>query len=359
MSFSSTFTSNSNITTITINIQCDINTQMEWKINSDGTNGSVKVTDLDNLPEPVVPIKTAEPVVPIKTAEPVVPIKTAEPVKTPEPATTPATYPEDEKVKHVTVIKAMLNRQDEIKGKENKAENAIKILDYVSGEALDFTKAYERFKNTVINKCYEFKQENADMPEVVKKADETLIKLGASTTIPADWKKPEKCRVCGDIHPTPVVSKIVNEVINAWADSQPPIVAPKPVTTATKPAMENTYALDLALFTALAKKYNFKNAMEHPKLYLSYFDNDVRWNSNTVEGNTKAEKMTSYFTHCTDDGQRIALMKTIFEKHTLIFNDAAMTLYSDWQKTYKPTGKTNRYIKMNEFATIHKVLFTA
>jgi hypothetical protein len=69
--------------------------------------------------------------------------------------------------------------------------------------------------------------------------------------------------------------------------------------------------------------------------------------------------MTSYFTYCTDDGQRITLMKKIFENHNLIFSDAAMTLYNEWQKTYKPTGKTNRYIKMNEFATTHKALFTA
>jgi hypothetical protein len=36
-----------------------------------------------------------------------------------------------------------------------------------------------------------------------------------------------------------------------------------------------------------------------------------------------------------------------------------MTLYNEWKNTYKPTGKTNRYIKMDEFATTHKALFTA
>jgi hypothetical protein len=288
------------------------------------------------------------------------PVKTAEPVAAPkpaEPAKTPATYPEDEKVKHVTAIKAMLATQEELKGKENKAANAIKILDYVSGEALDFTKSHERFKNTVINKCYEFKQDNADMPEVAKKADETLVKLGASTTIPADWKKPEMCRVCGGNHATPVLSKELNEVITAWEKSQSPVVAPKPVEP-VKPK-EDTSALDLALFTALAKKYNFKPGMENPKQYLSYFENAVRWNSWVVKGSTKAEKMTSYFTHCSDDGHRVKLMKKIFEKHSMIFSDAAMTFYNEWQKTYKPTGKTNRYIKMNEFATTHKALFTA
>jgi hypothetical protein len=281
------------------------------------------------------------------------PDTTPEPIVPPKPAATPSTYPENEKIKHVTAIKTMLADCDAAKGKENKAVIAIKLLDYVSGEALDFTKSFERFKNTVISKCYEFKQVNADMPKVVKKADETLIKLGASTTIPANFK-PHSCDICGGDHHTPDV--LVS--IRTTATTKPV----EPVNTVVQPVAapkEDTSALDLALFTALAKKYNFKNAIENPKLYLSYFENAVRWNVHFVNGSTKAEKMANYFIYCTDYGRHIILMKTIFTKHNLIFSDAAMTLYYEWVKTYKPTGKTNRYIKMNEFATTHKALFTA
>jgi len=303
MSFSSTVTRTNDTTTITVNIQCDLNTQMEWKMNSDGTNGSVKVTDLDNVPEPIKAIELVKSI----TAS--------------ERAATTATFPEADKANHVNAIKAMLNEVEQNKGKENKAVIAIKLLDYVSGEALEFTNSHERFKNAVISKCYEFKQVNADMTDVVKKADETLIKLGASTTIPTATTKS-----AGPVKPT---------------------TAPK----------EDTYTLDLALFTALAKKYNYAPAINSPNTYLSYFESAVRWNRQGVEGSTKAEKMTNYFTWFSDDGQRVKLMKTIFEKHNLIFSDAAMTLYNEWQNTHKPTG--NRYIKMNDFATTHKTLFTA
>lgn len=349
MSFSSTFTRTNDTTTISINIQASPNTVTTWKMNSDGLGGTVTVLPIepDELDEPVEPVK------PIESVKPVEPIK---------PVAAPAAYPEADKIKHVNAIKDMLTECEEAKGKDNKEKIAIKLLDYVSSEALDFTKSHERFKDTVINKCYEFKQSEPDRKELIAKSDDVLTKLGASTTIPDGWKKTDMCRVCGGNHATPAISKELNEVITTWEKSQSPVVAPKPV--APKPVepvkpKEDTSALDLALFTALAKKYNFKQAMENPKLYLSYFESAVRWNSWMVKGSTKAEKMTNYFIHCTDDGQRVELMKTIFTKHNLIFSDAAMTLYYEWQNIYKPTGKTNRYIKMNEFATTHKALFTA
>jgi hypothetical protein len=353
MSFSSTFTRTNDTTTISINIMASPNTVTVWEMTSDGFGGSVTV----------MPVKTdastenVEPVKPVKAAESVKPVKPVEPVKVTEPV---KAVTEADKIKHVTAIKDMLNECEEAKGKDNKEKIAIKLLDYVSGEALDFTKSHERFKDTVINKCYEFKQSEPDRAILVAKSDNVLTKLGASTTIPDGWKKTEKCRVCCGNHATPALSKELNEVITTWEKSQSPVVAPKPVEPKpTEAKKEDTSALDLTLFTALAKKYNFKRAIVNPKAYLSYFESAVRWNSSTVKGSTKAEKMTNYFIHCTDDGQRIELMKTIFKKHNLIFSDAAMTLYNEWQKTYKPTGKTNRYIKMNEFATAHKALFTA
>jgi hypothetical protein len=352
MSLTRSLTFNNITAAITVGTKLTSDNHLDWEITLSDENNTVSTNGL-------VVIEVAEPK-PVTVAA----VAIAEPKPV---AVTSSTYPQDEKVKHVTVIKAMLNRQETLKGRENKAVNAIKILDYVSGEALDFTKVHDKFKNTVINKCYEFKQNNADMPEVVKKADETLIKLGASTTIPSDFK-PYNCKECGGDHHTPDVltsvfiktvtpaDKKTNEIIDAWLASQPPIVAPIAAPTPVAPK-EDTSAIELALFAALAKKYNFKHAIENPKQYLGYFESAVNRNSKYVQGSTKAEKMTNYFTLCTDDGQRSTLMKKIFEKHSMIFSDAAMTLYNEWCNTYKPTG--NRYQKMDEFATVHKALFTA
>jgi hypothetical protein len=232
---------------------------------------------------------------------------TANPVEPVKPDNNSSSYSGTD---HVSTIKAMLNECDKANGNENKAKVAIRLLTYITNEGLDFTNSHQRFKDTVIRKCYEFKQVNADMPDVVQKANQTLTVLGASD---------------------------------------------KTVTT----KKEDTPTIDLALFIAIAKKYNNKNVMANPKQYLDYFESAVRYNAHFARGSTKAEKMANYLINQSDDGQRIALMKMIFEKHNLIFNDVAMHLYSDWVNKYKPTGKTNRYIKMNEFALAHKSLFTA
>jgi hypothetical protein len=294
--------------------------QLDWTIsltsgsNKVGTDGKVKI-DLSTKPAAASSSASST------TAPPVV-----------NQAAT-STYSDEDRAKHVNAIKAMLNECEEAKGKDNKAKVAIKILDYIAGEAIDFTNYHIRFKNTVINKCYEFKQTNADMPDVVAKADKTLIALGASTTIPADFK-PNTCGICGGNHQTPV----------------------KPVEPA-KPTEIKDNTADLALFTSLAKKYNHKYAMENPKAYLSYFESAVRWRS--VTGKTRAEQMNNYFYNYSDIGQRDDLMKKIFTKHNLVFSDAVMPFYYDWVTTYKPEGHTNRYKKMTEFATKHKTLFTA
>jgi hypothetical protein len=354
MSFISTFKRENNTTSISVNIELNPNTRAIWKMNTDGFGGYVTIKSI----EPIAASKAVtvpKKVEPVSTPKPDAATAPVKPVNMPK-LLKPTTYPEADRTKHINAIKTMLAECDKTKGKENKAVIAIKILDYVSGEALDFTKSTDKFKEAVINKCYEIKQNNADMPEVVKKVDETLVKLGASTTIPDGWKKTDVCRACGDNHPTPVLSKGLNEVINACVDSQPPIVAtPIPV----EPKKEDTSALDLALFTALAKKYSFEPAIKNPKTYLIHFESYARWNHHSVKGSTKAEKMTSYFINCSDDGKRVDLMKTIFEKHSMIFCDAAMTLYYEWANSYNHTGKANRYNKMNEFATIHKTLFSA
>lgn len=315
MSFTRSIIFNDITATISFPTTLNSNNQLDWTIAL--TSGTNKVCTIGTVN---IDVATPEPNI-------------AEPIAPPNSATIPSTYLEDEKMKHVTAIKAMLIDCDVTKGTENKAAIAIKLLDYVSGEALEFTNSHERFKNAVISKCYEFKQVNADMTDVVKKADETLTVLGASTTIPADFK--------------------ASDMSIAAVPATVPAAAPKPAEKEDAPTM------DLALFTVIAKKYNNKNVMANLKQYLRYFENAVRCNAHFTKGSTKAEKMTNYLNNLSDDGQRITLMKEIFKKHNLVFNDVAMDLYSDWVNTCKPTGKTNRYTKMKEFATIHKSLFTA
>jgi hypothetical protein len=121
--------------------------------------------------------------------------------------------------------------------------------------------------------------------------------------------------------------------------------------------MPFTRSLTLVLFNALAKKYNHERAIKSPEEYLTYFSFSEK--HGYVSGATIADKMTDYFMKFSEDGKRISLMKTIFNKHDLVFSDSAMSLYYQWVKTCPPVGKTNRYIKMNDFTIIHKSLFSA
>ena len=316
MPLTRSITFNDIIVTLTMDTKLNSNNQLYWKVTI--VSGSNKITTDGKaaINGPVTPAVT-----PVVT--PVV-----NPVVTPMSSSVSTVT---DKTKHIEAIKEMLNECENTKGKENKAKIAIRILNYVINEGIDFTKSHQRFKESVINKCYEFKQITSDMPDVINKSNEVLIKFGASTTIPADFKG-----CCG--------SNTTTSVPTVKTDSS----------TVKKDDTSNS---ELALFTALANKYNHKNAIANPKSYLSYFENAARWGS--VTGTTKADKMANYFSKYSDDGQRAALMKTIFAKHNLTFSDAAMTLYNEWVKTYTPTDRTNRYKKMIEFATVHKSLFTA
>ncbi len=255
----------------------------------------------------------------------------------PEPTPVPIT---DDRAKCITTIKNLLADIDATNGKDNKAPIVIKLLDYICGPALDFTKINDKFNDTVIKKCYQFKVMNADMPKLVEKANETLTKLGASTTISTDFTV-DCCKLCEIKYNTSV----------APVASVAPAAAAKPV------EKKEAYNPDMALFIALANKYNAKAAINNPKIYFSYYENLAKWT--TIKGSTKAEKMIDYFSKWTDNAKRENLMRSLFTKNNLVFSDAVMTLYYEWVKTYVPTGKTNRYIKMCVFIDENKSLFTA
>ena len=284
--------------------------------------------------------------------EPVKPVKPVEPV-----------MDEITKTKHIILndfIKMCLATVEAAKGRDARATAAKMLYEYILICGMDFLKAYEKFKQTVIDKAYELKKEAPDQIDMIASIDKVLSGLGLPrekpvpvVEKPAEVKpvveKPAErvCADCGGNHETPLL-KLVNPVVTPAKKLEEP----------SKEAPKSNDEQELALFTALAKKYDFKNAIARPKEYFGYFNSAARWNSYMVRGATKAEQMANYFSWCTDDGQREALMKKIFAKHGLTFSHTVMPFYESWVETYKPTGKTNRYIKMNEFATTHKSLFT-
>jgi len=273
------------------------------------------------------------------------------PAAVPAPAPTPAAKRRvavKEKNTHIAVIKALLDMCESLNGKESKAVAAIKVLDYVSGEALEFTKTFEKFKSCVIKKCYEFKRVNSDMPAVVEKADAVLIKLG---------KCP--CTRCSSLaEATNTVIQPVTESVKPVTESVKPVTeSVKPVTESVKPvpttATGEPYNPDMSLFLTIANEHD----ISEPSRYWTYYENAVKWGN--ARGATKAEKMNNYFNQFSKLGARTELMKSLFEKNKLVFNDSVMSQYREWMKTYKPSGKTNRFKNMCEFINVHKSLFTA
>ena len=94
-----------------------------------------------------------------------------------------AVFPVEENRKHLAAFKVLLDVSGALNGKKGTAIAAVKLLEYASSDALEFTKAYSNFKDIVIYKCYEFKRVNSDMPKLVEKVNTVLTKLGVSIPI--------------------------------------------------------------------------------------------------------------------------------------------------------------------------------
>ena len=326
MSLTRSITFNNVTASITLPTELNNDSQLDWTITMTSGNNVVSTSGTVDI---VVP--ESEP-----TPEPV-------PIPVPVPVPTPASFSESDKIKHIAVIKALLDMSETLKGKESKAVAAIKILDYVSGEALEFTKTLERFKDTVIKKCYEFKRVNSDMPNVVEKADAVLTKLG---------KCP--CSRCS------YLAEPMNTVVQPVTESAKPVAA-KPVAEPVKPVPTTVaglaYNSDLSLFITLAHEHQLGHFIKEPSRYWSYYENAVKLGN--VLGATKAEQMNNYLGQFSELGARTQLMKSLFEKNKLVFNASVMPQYREWIKTYIPPGRTNRYKNMCAFIDANKSLFTA
>jgi len=334
MSLTRSITFNNVTASITLPTELNNDSQLDWIITMTSGNNIVSTSGTIDIAVP-----ESEP-----TPAPI-PI----PVPVPVPAPVPASLSESDRIKHIAVIKVLLDMSETLKGKESKAVAAIKILDYVSGEALEFTKSSERFKNTLINKCYEFKRVNSDMPDVVEKADVVLTKLD---------KCP--CSRCSNL------AEPMNTIVQPVTEPVKPVVA-KPVTEPVKPVTEpvkpvpttvvgSIYNSDVSLFITLAHEHELDHFTKEPSRYWSYYENAVKLGK--VSGATKAEQMNNYLGLFSELGARTQLMKSLFEKNKLVFNDSIMPQYKKWIKTYIPPGKTNRYKNMCAFIDANKSLFT-
>jgi hypothetical protein len=333
---------NFNDTTATISFpnKLDSSNQLNWTVSlSSGTN---KASTNGNV-----------------TIEPYTkPVSTSPVTSWPSSVTS---YPAEDKAKHVEFIKEALNTVDTASGRDAKAACAKMLYDYLLIWGMDFIKAHDNFKKTVIAKAYELKSQApektsmaASMNKVLTALDQPLEKpvtaLPGSVALPASPPGLTRqvacggsltycgCDECPDLtyKPTTEPSKTVSEM--------------KPTTK------EIPYNPDMSLFIALAKKHDAKWANENPTTYFSYYENGVKWGS--FKGSTKAERMNDYLSRWSNGAEREKLMKSLFTKNGLVFSDAVMTLYDEWQKTYKPTGSTNRYKKMCVFIDAHKSLFT-
>ena len=321
MSLTRSITFNNVTASITLPTELNNDSQLDWIITMTSGNNIVSTSGTIDIAVP-----ESEP-----TPAPI-------PVPVPIPASTPTSLSESDRIKHIAVIRVLLDMSETLKGKESKAVAAIKILDYVSGEALEFTNSSERFKNTLINKCYEFKRVNSDMPDVVEKADAVLTKLD---------KCP--CRRCSNL------AEPMNTIVQPVTEPVKPVTEPvKPVPTTVVGSIYNS---DVSLFITLAHEHELGHFIKEPSRYWSYYENAVKLGN--VPGATKAEQMNNYLGLFSELGARTELMKSLFEKNKLVFNDSIMPQYKKWIKTYIPPGKTNRYKNMCAFIDANKSLFTA
>lgn len=264
-----------------------------------------------------------------------------------------------EKDQHVSFIKEALNTIETTSGRDAKAMGAKLLYDYMFMCGLDFVNAYERYKQTTITKAYELKKEAPEKTAMITSIDKYLTAVGAPLELPAPTVLPPppgltRQVACGG----PLTYCGCSGCPDLTVKSQTKTTEPsKPANPVVTPAV-NTDA-EYNLFVVMAKEHECDYIAKNPKDYFGYYQGAVK--RGYITGPTVADKIEKYINNYYSTSpkfERIKLMKSLFEKNKLIYNDAAMTLYNDWQNTYKPTGPTNRYKKMCAFIDAHKSLFT-
>jgi hypothetical protein len=145
--------------------------------------------------------------------------------------------------------------------------------------------------------------------------------------------------------------------VNTVVQPPAPAVAPAPV--APKP---DTSEVDLVLFKAVATRLKCECVLRSPKEYLGYWQGAIKRGCYTQLPSKAASMeayMVSWYGYYNEELQRANLMKELFTKQKLIWSEDVMPMYYEWEKTYRPTGRTNRYKKMCAFLDKYKCAFTA
>ncbi len=241
---------------------------------------------------------------------------------------------------HTAFIKEGLKTVENARGRDAKATAAKMLYDYMLMCAMDFVHTYERYKNTVIAKAYELKKEAPDQTAMITSLDKLLIALGVPLE-PLTLKVTcnSNCPGC-TVKPTeakPTETKESSKIVNNSTEDN------------------NTEYL---LFVTIAKRLGCDYVIKNSKDYYGYYKGTVK--RGFIKSNNSAEMIEYYLKRWGGPNktyQRITLMKDLFAKNKLTFTDDVMSLYDDWQHTYQPTGKTNRFIKMCAFINNYKKLF--
>lgn len=276
---------------------------------------------------------------------------------------TAAVAQDDNKAKHVEFIKESLNTVDTATGRDAKAACSKMLFDYLLIWGMDFIKAHDNFKKTVIAKAYELKSQAPEKTTMITSMDNLLTALGqplekpivalpGSVVLPASPPGLTRQVACG------------GSLTYCGCDGCPDLtykpteVKPTEVKPLSTSSTDDT--AEYKLFVTAAQRMGCSYINKNPKEYFGYYQSTVK--RGYIKG-SPAQIIEQYLTRWGgggDDGhQRANLMKQLFEKNKLTFTPDTMTLYDEWQKTYKPTGSTNRYKKMCAFIDAHKSLFTS
>ncbi len=262
---------------------------------------------------------------------------------------TTVTFNQEDKSRHCSHIKSMLDRFDTVNSKDEKAKIAEELLEYLRTTGLEFTKHYSNFKDTVVKKCYELKICNPDFILVTSKANQLLTTLGETLNVPDTIIQEFYCKNCEKYH-----SHSVTHL-------QKSVTAPSstPVTTTNS----EFYNADKTLFLTIAKRLDCDAIVKNTNLYFGFYEKNVL--SGTLKGHLVTEKMEDYITRWfprinNDNEGRAKTMKRLFANHNLTYTEDVIPLYNEWLKKYIIfLGRSNRYQKMMRFIELHKHLFSS
>jgi hypothetical protein len=83
------------------------------------------------------------------------------------------------KDKHLDAIRLLLLKVDDACGRPNSIAAAIELFDYIRNDGLPFINTQPRFRDTTIDKCWEFKITEFDSVKLMASIDSLLAALGA------------------------------------------------------------------------------------------------------------------------------------------------------------------------------------